>query len=269
MKKLTKGMLLGLALSMPLAAQAHNFWLLPSQTVLSGESDNWITVDAAVSNDLFYFNHVPLRLDTLVIASPDGKTIAAENKHTGKWRSSFDAHLVHAGTYKLALVNEGAVATYEQDGERKRLRGGADVVSKIPANAKNVAVTQTLTRIETFATVGAPDGTALKISGKGLELEAVTHPNDLYATEAATFRLMLDGKPAKNVEVEVIRGDTRYRDNLEEIQTTTAKDGTFSVTWPQAGMYWLEASVADKKTTIKKAKTRRATYVATFEVLPL
>src|SRR5690606_9106015 len=50
----------------PFGAVAHKAWLRPSQTVLAG-NDPWITVDAAVSNDLFYFNHVPIRLDNLVI----------------------------------------------------------------------------------------------------------------------------------------------------------------------------------------------------------
>ncbi|MFZ1795666.1 MAG: DUF4198 domain-containing protein, partial [Dokdonella sp.] len=67
------------ALVLPLSAQAHKAWLLPSATVLSGE-DPWITVDAAVSNDLFYFNHVPLRLDALAITGPDGKPVQAENR---------------------------------------------------------------------------------------------------------------------------------------------------------------------------------------------
>lgn len=43
-----------LVLSLPIAAQAHRAWLLPSATVLSGK-DVWVTVDAAVSNDLFFF----------------------------------------------------------------------------------------------------------------------------------------------------------------------------------------------------------------------
>ena len=32
-----------------------------------------VTVDAAVSNDLFYFNHVPLKIDNLAIVAPDGR----------------------------------------------------------------------------------------------------------------------------------------------------------------------------------------------------
>jgi hypothetical protein len=33
-------------------------------------------------------------------------------------------------------------------------------------------------------------------------------------------------------------------------------------------MYWLEAEVKDDKPTVKEAKERRSSYVATFEVLP-
>ena len=36
---------------------AHRQWVLPSSTVLSA-ADPWVTVDAAVSNELFYFDHV-------------------------------------------------------------------------------------------------------------------------------------------------------------------------------------------------------------------
>ena len=65
----TRVTLLALAALAPLAAHAHHQWLLPSATVLSG-NDPWVTVDAAVSNDLFYFEHVPLRLDNLVVGGP-------------------------------------------------------------------------------------------------------------------------------------------------------------------------------------------------------
>jgi uncharacterized GH25 family protein len=43
-----------------LGAQAHDLWFKPSSTVLS--KSDWVTVDAAVSNDVFFFNHRPLGL---------------------------------------------------------------------------------------------------------------------------------------------------------------------------------------------------------------
>ena len=249
------------------AAHAHKSWLLPSATVLT--QDQWITVDAAVSNDLFYFNHVPLRLDNLVITAPDGSAATAENPFTGKFRSSFDLHLDKPGTYKVALVNYGAFASYELNGEKKRWRGKPeDLAKELPADAKNVEVTQSAGRVETFVTAGAPNDTAFKASGKGLEMTPVTHPNDLFAGEAAKFRFTLDGKPAADLDVELVPGGSRWRNAQNEIALKTDKNGEISVTWPAAGMYWLETTLQDKNTTVPRATSRRASYVATFEVLP-
>src|SRR4029453_5885979 len=84
---------------LPLVGHAHKTWLLPSTTVST--VDQWITVDAAVSNDLFYLNHHPLRFDALSITAPNGTTVTPQNPNTGKYRSTFDVHLEQAGTYKL------------------------------------------------------------------------------------------------------------------------------------------------------------------------
>jgi uncharacterized GH25 family protein len=168
------------------------------------------------------------------------------------------------------MVNNSLQAQYENDaGERKRWRGNAETfASEVPANAKNLQVSQTQTRVETFVTSGKPSDTALKSTGIGLELVPVTHPNDLVAGEPATFRFVLDGKPAAGVKVTVVPGATRYRNKQSEMTLTSAQDGQVSVTWADPGMYWLQASVQDEKATMKPAKSRRASSVATFEVLP-
>ena len=38
-------------------------------------------------------------------------------------------------------------------------------------------------------------------------------------------------------------GGIRYRDHLKEMAVSTDKDGKFAVTFPDAGMYWLSATV--------------------------
>jgi hypothetical protein len=40
------------------------------------------------------------------------------------------------------------------------------------------------------------------------------------------------------------------------------------VTWPAPGLYWLDAGVEDGSATVPNVKKRRASYNATFEVLP-
>ncbi|KAF1695613.1 ABC transporter permease [Pseudoxanthomonas jiangsuensis] len=257
-----------LALAVPFSAAAHKAWLRPSQTVLAG-ADPWITVDAAVSNDLFYFNHVPIRLDNLVITAPDGSSVQPQNPATGKYRSVFDVQLKQQGTYRIAVVSEGLFASWEEDGKPKRWRGNAQTfATEVPKDAKNLQVSQSVGRNETFVTNGSPNETALKPSGKGIELLPLTHPNDLFAGEPAKFRVLVDGKPASGLEFEIVRGETRYRNAQDEIKATTDAAGEFSVTWPEAGMYWLETSSQDAKTSVPQAKQRRLSYVATLEVLP-
>jgi uncharacterized GH25 family protein len=254
------------ALAAPLVASAHRQWMLPSMTVLSG-NDTWVTVDAAVSNDLFVFEHVPMRLDGLVITGPDGETVEAKNQHTGKYRSVFDVQLAKPGTYKIANVSDSLMVSYKVGGEQKRWRGSeAEMAAAIPAEATEVKKTNSVRRVETFVTSGAPNEVALKATGKGLELVPVTHPNDLFAGESATFALQMDGKPAAGVEVTVAPGGVRYLDDRGEMTLKTDAEGKFTVTWPRPGFFWIEASVRGGAPAANGVE-RTALYVATFEVL--
>ncbi len=253
--------------ALPLPALAHKAWLLPSATVLS--EGQWITVDAAVSNDLFYFNHVPLRLENLVITQPDGSTGEFSGGHTGKYRSVFDVELNRPGTWRLAVLNEGLFASWTENGESRRWRGrAADLAKALPAGASDVQVTRSIGRVETYVTAGAPTTDALKVQGAGLELVQHTHPNDLFAGETTRYQLLLDGKPAGGVQVEIVAGATRYRSRLGEKLITTDSEGRFEVTWTEPGMYWLEATASAALEGDALASRRRAGYVLTLEVLP-
>lgn len=255
------GLAIAAATTLPFAAHAHRAWLLPSATVLSG-NDPWVTVDAAVSNDLFYFEHVPLRLDSLAVYGPDGSPIKAENQATGKYRSTFDVHLTATGTYKIAIVNSSMFASYEENGEMKRWRGTAEkFATEVPKDAKNLQVTKMQTRNEIFVTKGKPSETVLKTTGVGLELSPITHPNDVVVGEPAKFALLHNGKPAANVTVSVIPGGIRYRDNLKEVKVTTDADGKFTVNFTDPGMYWLNATVTDAKQEQRSAAPQQGVTI--------
>ncbi len=265
-RKAAAAIALAIAAAFPLSAHAHRAWLLPSATVLSG-SEPWITVDAAISNDLFYFEHHPMQLDSLKVFGPDGAEVQAQNQATGKFRSVFDVQLAKPGTYRISVASDGLMGRYKLNGETKRWRGSVEKLAEIPAEATDLEITETQRRLETFATSGAPNEAALKPTGKGLELVPVTHPNDLFVGEEASFKLVMDGKPAADLEVTVIPGGIRYRTELKEVTLKTDAEGTFKVTWPEPGYYWISASVRDAKPSTEKAKSRSASYVATLEVL--
>lgn len=257
---------LAAALALPVAAEAHRMWLLPSVTVLGG-NDAWVTVDGAVSNDLFT-PEFPLSFDALAVIGPDGTAGEAANVHRGRVRSTFDVQLRQPGTYRFVVAEEDVVAFWMQDGQRRRWRGTREALAtEVPANAQQLRVNLNQRRVETFATRGAPTQGALQPTNKGLELVPITHPTDLVAGEPARFRLLLDGQPARELDVNVVPGESRYRNAANEMRLKTDAEGVLSVTWPAPGRYWLGATVRDTNSGLPNAG-RVASYAATLEVLP-
>jgi len=250
-------------------AHAHRTWLLPSAGQVEGE-EPWVTVDAAVSENLFHLDANPVKLDGLSVVGPDGAAVAPENAFTGRLRSTFDLKLAKPGTYKVSVVAESALASYKLNGEAKRWRGSeAEMAKALPADAAEVAVTRMHNRVETFVTAGKANDIALKTTGVGLELVPLTHPSDLMAGQKASFRFLIDGKPAAGLAVSVIPGGVRHRGVLKEISPVTDAQGEFSVTWPEGGMYWVGAGFPAR--TAQPPATppaRRLSYSATLEVLP-
>jgi len=267
LKQLAACSLLALGLGASVEVQAHRAWMLPSATVLSGENA-WITVDGAVSNSLFYFEHHPLNLDNLEIISPSGAMVEAQNQAKGKYRSVFDVELAEEGTYILQNRNQGIFGRYKLNGEMKRWRGTADEVSKIPADAEDLRLMEIDSRMQVFVTKGAPSDSTFKTSGQGIELIPVTHPNDLFTGEPVDFRFLVDGEPGAGLEVTLIRDGIRYRDQVGEITLKTDAEGQVELTFDEPGMYWLEVEAEQDSTLLEGAK-RRLSYSATLEVLPL
>ena len=254
------------ALAAPMSASAHRAWLAPTSTVLSG-ADAWVGFDAGMSNGVFIPDHAAMRMDGLAITAPDGSAVQPANMMQGRYRSTFDAHLTQQGTYRVANVMGGVTASYKVGGEQRRWRGAqADMAANIPADATEVTATRSNSRIETYVTLGAPTETVFKPTGEGLELQPVTHPNDLVSGEAATFKLLRDGQPAADMEVTIARGGSRYRDSIDDVTVRTGADGSFSYTWPQAGMYWVNASVRTPAQGDQLAYS--AQYNGVVEVLP-
>ena len=272
LKQLNKP-LLALALAgLAMNAHAHRPWMVPSSTMVDSK-DAWVTVDAAISEGLFEIDHQPLRLDALVVTGPDGAAVAPANAITGRLRSVFDVKMEKPGTYKAAIVSQNVMASYKLNGEQKRFRGNEETFKKdVPADATDVKVTRTASRLETFFSKDEPSNGVFRPTGVGLELVPVTHPNELRAGEKATWRFLIDGKPAANQAFSLVPGGVRYRGVLGEIRQSTDAKGEITFTVPAAGMYYVNSSwpaatppVAGQPPVMPE---RRMTYAATVEVLP-
>ena len=261
---------LGLALaSLSMSAQAHRGWLLPSTSMVEAK-EAWVTLDGAISEGLFEFHHVPLRLDGLTITDPDGATTQATGAVLGKYRSTLDVRLPKDGTYRLAIVSNNVFGSYKLNGETKRFRGAeGSPGAQIPAGATDVETSTTHSRLETFVSASSTSEGALKPSGVGLELVPVTNPTDLRAGEPIRFRFQLDGKPLANFPFSMVPGAVKYRGTLGELRFNTDAKGEVSFTVPAANMYWLSAKYPFEAGKGRaEPGVRRYTYAATLEVLP-
>jgi uncharacterized GH25 family protein len=289
------------ALSTP--AMAHRQWLLPSTTTLAGTSE-YVTVDAAVSNDLFYADHVAIDPAQVKVWAPDGSEGQIENPAKGRYRGTFDVKIDKPGTWVIGMERSGVGGTFKVGAETWRVGmmrgrpmgapgaggpgaprpagappaggpggpGGAPMksvatVAEIPANATDVKLTENVSRNMIFVTADAPTKTAFAPKGKGLEFDPITHPSELVQDEEAQFRFLVDGKPAAGVKVTVVPGGKKYRSAEEAQELTTGADGVLKVNWPVAGMYWLNATLSDNKPGEPRASERRMSFTTTLEVV--
>ena len=252
-----------------LQAAAHRPFLLPSSTVVESR-EPWVTIDAGIAENLFDFDTNALPLDGVAVIAPDGSLLAAPTVIKARLRSSFDLKLEQKGTYKVALVANSVMASYKVGEETRRFRGSEEAFAReVPANSAELKASYNQSRLETFVTNATPSDGALKVSGRGLEMVPLTHPNDLRAGEPARWRFQLDGKPLPQFAFSVIPGGVKYRGVLGEIRVVTDAKGEAAVTIPNAGMVWLSANYPQNRAKGPGENgERRYSYAATLEVLP-
>src|SRR3546814_9570506 len=78
---------------------------------------------------------------------------------------------------------------------------------------------------ETYGTKGAPSDGATATTGKGFELKPLIHPNEIFLDTGFPFEILLDGKPAKGVGLEVFRGGNASEDRKVFADVTTDENG--------------------------------------------
>lgn len=170
-------------------------------------------------------------------------------------------------------LGAGAAPGGEGRGPGGQNRGGFNPNAKVvpggpdftpPEGATDIKLTLSGARNEVFVTLGKPS--AIRLSGKGLEMQPITHPADLVADEAGKFRFLVDGKPAAGLELEIIPDGRRYRNAQGTITVKTDANGVATVTWPAAGLYWLHTAFTDETSPRPGITGRRFQYTATLEV---
>lgn len=267
---------------------AHERYILPSHTMLSGNEAQFVTLTASISNDIFhpdrpYGNH-DKRIDVGQLAklfdaliptfiTPNGETINNVSWQAFKRMSVADVEVEQSGTYRIGLVQPDiAMTTFKKaDGTSDRIFGKQP---KLPANVTDVVRRTTSARVETFVSVNDFTDTAINTRSSGLELGGETHPNDLFSGEAASFQLFFDGKPIKDInpknkiKVHVVKAGTRHRNVREEVNLPVDAQGHFTFTPTAAGFYLLIVEKSQKISQPVDVDVKHHSLYATLEVFP-
>ena len=266
----------GLSLS-PLLASAHGRWIVPSHTILSGAQAEVVTFDMSVSNDFFHpdFAYGGTPVEELFL--PENKKPSVNSSEpraaiitelmgstqlevtTPAGVKNLDSPLVNfgrktvasvlldeSGTYRFGIKQNPIYFTFYKDENGKRGREfgtPAMVKTFLPKNASEISGTKLINRVETYVTRNDLSQSAITPTGKGLELEFISHPNELFVGEPGKFVLLHNGKPVKRSAVVLTFHNTRFRNDRNPIRLITASDGGVSVVWLQPGLYLLEAEL--------------------------
>lgn len=239
-------------------ASAHGRWLLPSHTILSGDSQT-VTVDMSISNDIFHpdvpmggvslnnlakgSSHILPSMGELYLLNPEGdKQTRLPVVNLGR-KSVTAVELDESGSYRLQVNQAPMMLTFFTlpDGTESRAFGGYEQIkNRLPKGVTDVHTLKLYHYLTTFLSLN--DATSLTLDDQGLELQSSTHFNELFNGEKARFELVYQGKPAPaGIPVRITRGGTRFRNRRDSIELQTDEQGSVSFDWQGPGMYLLEA----------------------------
>jgi hypothetical protein len=269
MKTMNKTVLALVLASIAAGASAHRPWIMPTTTFIEAK-EPVVTIDGAISDQLFEFDTNALKMDGAMVTDPDGAMAALPAPTLMKFRSSADLKLPKDGTYKISLVSLNTMGSWKVNGEMKRFRGTEDdFIKQVPAGAAEVSRSTTHARIETFVTANKSSMGAFKPTGEGLEMIPLTNPTELRAGETARMRFTLDGKPLANQPFSLIPGTVRYRGVLGELRLVTDAKGEAAIKLPAPNQYFLGMSYPNEERKGPPANgSKRYSYTATLAVLP-
>lgn len=269
-------------------ARAHTPYVVP---VTFAPERDWVGVQGGMSEEAAFVPDFAIRgAGDWVVTGPDGvQTKAAPT--TLKSANMLDAALPSEGTYRISTgerpgragkaaridgvwravrpapaAGAPAAAARPMEGEAE---GGAGPINAadLPAGAE-IIDTQGYLIAETYVSRGAPTPGALKASGKGLELEPVTHPNEIYLDDGFSFRMLVDGKPAAGLRFTVYRGGESYEGERTAIEGATDADGKATVSFRKPGVYMLETRYPGSPAAGGAPAARTWLYTLSFEVTP-
>jgi hypothetical protein len=258
---LPAGALLAFALLSAGRAAADTSYLKPN--FFTTANADFVTVQSSFTED-FPNPSVAVQSDQWQVLRPDGKKDTFDRVETFKQVTILESDIAEPGTYRLST------------GERLGRQGPQVLVDgvwtpyapgrEIPAGART-RMSQTATVADVYITRGAPTTKAVDARIGALELKPVTHPNDVYLDTGFKFRVLLNGKPVANQEVELWREGGGYETPKFNRKYKSAADGGIEIKFDDPGVYLIWTRMSAEAPAGAATPIRSYTTSLAFEVL--
>ena len=279
------------------AADAHSPYLQPTQFA---PTRGYVAVLAALTDEVYFVPDFALRGEGFFLVDPEGRRSEIKNVAPMKSFVAAEADLPADGTYrittgeragrsaKFARIDGRWLAVRQprpgQQGQQQAQRAGqmerggqqgapaaggdrprAIDEADLPAGAETAEM-QAVVVAETYVTRGAPSDAAVKTTGKGFELKPLIHPNEIFLDTGFPFEILMDGKPATGVELEVFRGGNAYDDKKVYGEVTTDAAGRATVSFDRPGVYVVTTRYPGRPAPGEAPPPRSYSYALTIEV---
>ena len=271
---------------------AHARYILPTHTVLSGDTPREVTLQASISNDVFHpdrpfgdngegtargkVNKMLQGIFSVMqseVHGPKGESLPAIDWQAYARLSIADLAVSNTGTYRVGVLQPEVLMTTFTNAQGKPGRVFANTPLPEDLVLNSVVRHTTASRIQTFITFNDVSGEGWQPLGNGLELGGETHPNDVFIGESASWQLHLDGQALDSfngepVTLHITPAGTRHRNQRETIEVIADAAGRFEVNFERAGLYLLEAEFTRPGVEGSGVALRHNSLYLTLEVFP-
>ena len=256
------GALIVAAIAAGVPASADTSYLKPN--FFTTANADIVTVQSSFTED-FANPSVAVKSEAWTVLGPDGKPAKFDTVQPFTQVTILEAATKAQGTYRLStgerLGRSGAQLLV--DGVWQPFAPGRE----IPAGAQT-RQSQTATVADVYVTRGAPTTAPVEAMIGALALKPVTHPNDVYLGTGFEFRVLLNGKPVANQQVEVWREGGAYEEPAYRKLLTSGADGTIKATFDKPGVYLIWTRLSADAPAGATTPVRSYTTSLTLEVQP-
>lgn len=227
-------------------------------------TDDLVTAQSSFTES-FSNPAIGVKSDTWTVVGPDGAKSVFKTKVELTQLTALEAETKTTGTYRLSTGERlGRIGQQVLvDGVWQPFAPGRQIPPGAPTRQS-----QTATVADVYVTRGAPTTAPGEARIGALELKPVTHPNDVYLDTGFAFRVLLNGKPVADQQVEIWREGGAYEEPAYRNLLTSAADGALKATFDKPGVYLIWTRLSGDAPAGAATPIRSYTTSLTLEVQP-